>query len=255
VPRVVRQSAELLRGAVSHYTFVSSVSAYASFERGPTEDDMRAELDDPDNEDILPNYGGLKAACERVVEETYGDRGLIVRPGLIVGPHDPTGRFTYWPHRIARGGDVLAPEPRDKQVQYIDVRDLGEWMVRLIAQRAAGPFNATGPVPPPTMKAFLETCREALSSDARLVWVDVEFLRVHEVGEWMELPLWVGVLDAEHQGLLEVDVRKAVAHGLTFRPIEDTVRATLADAELTDTAGLKPDRERELLEAWAARSA
>jgi len=255
VPRVVRQSAELLRDAVSQYLFVSSVSAYASFERGPKEDDSRAELEDPDTEDILPNYGGLKAACESVVEETYGARAAIVRPGLIVGPNDPTGRFTYWPHRIAQGGDVLAPEPREKHVQFIDVRDLGEWMVRLAETRAEGAFNATGPVPPPTMEAFLDACRKATGSDARLVWVDVDFLREHEVGEWMELPLWVGVVDPEYHGLLEVDVEKAVAHGLTFRPIEDTVRATLAGAELTDAAGLKPERERELLDAWAAPSA
>jgi nucleoside-diphosphate-sugar epimerase len=255
VPRVVRQSAELLGDAVEQYTFVSSISAYASFERGPREDDARAGLDDPDTEDIFPNYGGLKAACERVVEELYGERALIVRPGLIVGPHDPTGRFTYWPHRIARGGDVLAPEPRDKTVQFIDVRDLGEWMVRLVEQRAAGRINAVGPLPPPTMEELLDACRAALDADARLVWVEPQFLAEHEVGEWMDLPLWIGPLSPEFAGMLDVDVSKAVEHGLAFRPLEDTIRATLAEAELTEAAGLKPERERELLAAWAARSA
>jgi nucleoside-diphosphate-sugar epimerase len=255
VPRVVRQSAELLRDAVSQYVFVSSVSAYASYEGRPTEGDARAELEDPDTEDILPNYAGLKAACERVVEGSYGDRALIVRPGLIVGPHDPTGRFTYWPHRIARGGDVLAPEPRAKPVQYIDVRDLGDWMVRLVEECMSGIYNAAGPEPRPTMEELLDTCRRAFDPEARLVWVDAEFLREHEVGEWMELPLWVGVLEPVYSGLLNVDVSRAIAAGLTFRSIEETARATLAEAELTDAAGLKPEREQELLDAWAARSA
>jgi 2'-hydroxyisoflavone reductase len=252
VPRVVRQSVAALRDAAPHYTFVSSISAYAGFERGPKEGDPTAELEDPDTEEILPNYGGLKAACERVVRDEYGDAALIVRPGLIVGPFDPTGRFTYWPHRVALGGDVLAPEPRDRTVQFIDVRDLGEWIVRLVEQRAAGEFNATGPVPPPTMEQFLEACRTATASDARFVWVDVEFLSEHEVGEWMELPLWIGAVSEEMTGLLDADVSKAVAQGLTFRPVEATIRATLAEAQLTGEAGMKPGRERELLEAWAA---
>jgi len=252
VPRVVRQSVETLRDAVPHYTFVSSISAYASFERGPTEGDPTAELDDPETEDILPNYGGLKAACEHVVREAYGDGALIVRPGLIAGPHDPTGRFTYWAHRVARSGDVLAPEPRAKTVQFVDVRDLGEWIVRLVDERTGGEFNATGPVPPPTMEQLLEDCRSATGSDARMVWVDVGFLREHEVGEWMELPLWIGPLSGEMAGVLDADVSKAVAHGLTFRPPESTIRAALDEAQLTDEAGMKPERERELLDAWGA---
>jgi 2'-hydroxyisoflavone reductase len=255
VPRVVHQSVALLRDAVTHYTFVSSISAYASYAGRPTEGDPRAVLDDPDTEEILPNYGGLKAACEQVVEAAFGERALIIRPGLIVGPHDPTGRFTYWPHRIARGGDVLAPEPRDKTVQFIDVRDLGDWIVRLVEERVAGDFNATGPVEPPTMEAFLDACRETIGPDARLVWVDPEFLREHDVGEWMDLPLWIGPLSPEFAGLLNADVSKAIAHGLTFRPLDDTIRATLAEAELKDEAGLKPERERELLAEWSAKSA
>jgi len=244
IPRVVRQSAELLRENVPHYAFTSSVSAYASFEQGPSEDDA-AHTEEPPDETNMEFYGQRKAACERAVQETYGDDALLIRPGLIVGPHDPTGRFTYWPHRIARGGDVLAPEPRDAQVQYIDVRDLAEWMVHLVEQRATGVFNATGPGEHRTMEEMLEACRATVNPDARLVWVDTDTLRDGEVGEWMELPLWI--IDPEWVGMHEVDVSKAIAHGLTFRSDQEIIRATLADAELTDAAGMKPERERELL--------
>ena len=249
IPRVVRQSVELLRERVPHYTFVSSISAYASFERGSSEDDPVHEEDPPDEHD-REYYGARKAACERVVRNAYGGGALIIRPGLIVGPHDPTGRFTYWPHRIARGGDVLAPEPRDEPVQFIDVRDLAAWMLIVVERRAAGTFNATGPVPAPTMEQLLNACRDALNSDARLVWVDAAFLRKREVGEWMELPLWL--VDPEWVGLHHADVSKAIAAGLTFRPLEETIRATLADASPTDDAGLKPEREAELLTEFAS---
>ena len=249
IPRVVRQSVELLRERVPHYTFVSSISVYASFVRGSSEDDPVHEDEPPDEHD-LEFYGARKAACERVVRNAYSDGALIIRPGLIVGPHDPTGRFTYWPHRIARGGDVLTPEPRGEQVQFIDVRDLAAWMLLVVEQRAAGPFNATGPEPAPTMEQLLDACRAALKSNARLVWVDADFLREREVGEWMELPLWV--VDPEWVGIHHADVSKAVAAGLTFRPLEETIRATLAEAAPTDDAGLKPEREAELLTEFAS---
>jgi 2'-hydroxyisoflavone reductase len=248
IPRVVRQSAELLRENVSHYTFTSSVSAYANHEQGRSEDDP-AHTDEPPDETNMEFYGQRKASCERTVQEIYGDDALIIRPGLIVGPHDPTGRFTYWPHRIARGGDVLAPEPRDAQVQYIDVRDLAEWMVRLVEERATGIFNATGPGEHRTMEQLLDTCRAVLNPDTNLVWVDADTLSEREVGEWMELPLWV--VDPEWAGMQRTDNSKAIAQGLTFRPDEEVIRATLADAELTDDAGMKPEREQELLAAAA----
>jgi 2'-hydroxyisoflavone reductase len=246
-PRVVEQSATLLRDSVPFYVFVSSVSAYADLSAAPREDSPSAELP-PDAEESLDFYGPLKAECERVVQRAYGDAAAIVRPGLIVGPHDPTGRFTYWPHRIACGGDVLAPEPREKPVQIVDVRDLGEWLVSLAESKTGGSFNAvTTPFP---MEALLESTRETLNPDARLVWVDARFLVDRAVGQWMELPLWV--VDADMAGLLEANASRAVAAGLTFRPLEDTVRATLAEAALTDPAGMKPEREAELLAEWSA---
>jgi 2'-hydroxyisoflavone reductase len=246
-PRVVQQSVAVLRDSVPFYVFVSSVSAYADLSTPPREDSPTAELP-PEAAESLDFYGPLKAECERVVQRAYGDAAAIVRPGLIVGPHDPTGRFTYWPHRLSRGGDVLAPEPRHKPVQIIDARDLGEWLASLAERRVGGTFNAvTAPFP---METLLESTRETLNPDARLVWVDTRFLVDRGVGQWMELPLWV--VDADMAGLLEADASRAVAAGLTFRPLEDTIRATLAEAMLTEEAGMKPDREAELLTEWSA---
>jgi nucleoside-diphosphate-sugar epimerase len=262
VPRVVRASAELLRDAVGHYVFVSSISAYA--EPVPFGFDEDAPLHgDPKGEVVMEEYGALKAACERTVEDVLPGRSAAIRAGLIVGPHDPTDRFTYWPVRIAHGGDVLAPGDPGRHVQFIDVRDLGAWMVHVAEQRIAGPFTATGPEPPVTMGGLLETCRSVAGSDARLVWVDEGFLTEREVGEWMELPLWL----TEEQSIMEGNVSRAVAAGLTFRPLEETVRDTLAWATAQGEtaaplasgmqigkAGMEPDRERALLDEWAARA-
>jgi 2'-hydroxyisoflavone reductase len=237
----------LLHDAVPYYVFVSSISAYADLSAPPREDSQIADLP-PDTPESLDFYGPLKAECERVVRRAYGDAAAIVRPGLIVGPHDPTGRFTYWPHRVARGGDVLAPEPRTNPVQVVDARDLGAWMELLAERATGGTFNAV--TPPFSMKSLLEATRKTVNPDARLVWVDADFLVQRDVGQWMELPLWV--VDEDMAGLLEADASRAVSAGLTFRPIEDTIRATLEGAELTDTAGMKPEREAELLGEWAS---
>jgi 2'-hydroxyisoflavone reductase len=246
-PRVVEQSVSLLHDAAPFYVFVSSISAYGDLSEPPSEDSPTAELPE-DATESLDFYGPLKAACERVVQRTYGEAAAIVRPGLIVGPHDPTGRFTYWPHRIARGGDVLAPGPRDSPVQVIDGRDLGAWLTVLAETRVGGTFNAV--TPPFTMESMLETARETLNPHARLVWVDDRFLVERDVGQWMELPLWI--VDDEAAGLLEADSSRAIAAGLTFRPLEETVRGALEQAELTEDAGMKPEREAELLKEWAS---
>jgi 2'-hydroxyisoflavone reductase len=258
VPRVVRASAELLRKAVGHYTFVSSGSVYADHSRRNVESSALAELEDPASEDVETDYGALKAACERIVAEVYGERALVVRAGLIVGPHDPTGRFTYWPVRVARGGDVLAPEPRDARVQLIDVRDLAEWIVRMAEAGRGGVYNAVGPEPRPTLEELLETCRAVANPSARFVWVGEAFLVERGVAEWMELPLWIAA--PEYGAFMDVDVSRAVAAGLTFRPLAETVRATLEWARtderdgLREDAGLAPEREAELLEEWRART-
>jgi 2'-hydroxyisoflavone reductase len=260
VPRVVRASAQLLEPRVPHYQFVSSISVYADFASGPTENSPVAHLDDPQSEDVQQHYGALKVLCEQTVADLYGaDRTLVVRPGLLVGPHDPTDRFTYWVERVARGGEVLAPGRPDRRVQLIDVRDLAEWMVGLAESRRTGTFNATGPVPPVTMGELLETCHDVSGSDATLVWVDDDFLLERGVGQWQELPLWLA--EPAWAGMLAADVSRAVAAGLTFRPLEDTVRATLEWARSDSLrpekpgvqvpqAGMEPEREAELLAAW-----
>ena len=242
LPRVVRQSVETVDAP--YYLFVSSRSVYADFSSSPTED--AATLGDVDSEEVMEHYGELKAMCERVAAQR---RGAIVRPGLIVGPHDPTGRFTYWPHRIARGGDVLAPGPPEETVTLIDVRDLGEWIVHLCEAQTEGVFNA---IDRTTWGELLEACVRAAGSDARLVWIRSDWLAEQGVGEWMELPLWIS--SEEMRGLHHVENARAVAAGLTFRPLVQTALATLAEAETTDEAGMKPERERELLAAWAASS-
>jgi 2'-hydroxyisoflavone reductase len=250
VPGVVRASASALDGA-GVYCFVSSVSAYASFAGPVREGDPEAELGDLPDDELLPdyaNYGALKALCEHAVREVFGDRALVVRPGLIVGPHDPTGRFTYWPHRFARGGDVLVPAPPERRVQFVDVRDVGEWIVRSCERGLTGTFNATGSGLP--WGELAEACR--LEAETRLVWVDDEFLLEHEVGQWMELPLWIA--DPDDVGIHMADVSRALGEGLTFRPLQATVRDTLTLAEPTASAGLAPQREAELLAHWRERS-
>ena len=251
VPHVVRASAEALAGS-RRYLFVSSISVYADFSTPPSEDSPLAPLGDLPV-DVLTedfsNYGALKALCEAAVQETLGERALVVRPGLIVGPHDPTGRFTYWPHRVARGGDVIAPAPPERQTQLVDVRDLGEWMVDLCEREVAGTFNATNEGV--SWGELLEVCRSVAGADARVVWVSDQFLAEHEVGEWMELPLWIA--DPAMAGVANADVKRALAAGLRVRPLEDTVRGALEEATTTESAGLAPEREAALLAAWNDR--
>jgi len=250
LPRVVGQSAGLLADAVGHYVFVSSISVYASFAEVVDEGSELAELSAPGSEDISADYGALKALCEREVDTAFPGRSTAVRAGLIVGPHDPTGRFTYWPHRVARGGDVLVPGPAWRPVQLVDVRDLAAWVVTAAEERLSGPFNATGPA---TMGAVLDAARRASGSTARAVEVDDAFLTGQGVGEWMELPLWIDPSNDDWRHFMEVDASRATAAGLTFRPLDETVAGALAEAALVEGVGLTPERETELLTAWWSR--
>ncbi len=254
VPRVARDSATKLADTVAHYTFVSTCSVYADLTTtGQDETAPVIELEDPTVENVTgETYGGLKVLCERAVAETLPDRTLIIRPGLIVGPHDRSDRFTYWPVRVADGGEVLAPGRPERPVQYIDVRDLAAWTVRMVEQQATGVYNTIGPEPETTMGATLESCRRISGSNAAFTWVDEAFLLENEVGAYVEMPLWV---PEEYRAFDAFSADKAIAAGLTYRPIDDTIRATLTwqatrPADYQWRAGLTRERERELLTKW-----
>jgi 2'-hydroxyisoflavone reductase len=251
VPRWVRDSAGLLADSVEHYTFVSSGSVYAETSRPGTDESSPVyRLEDESVEEITSPevYGGLKVLCEEAAARAMPGRVLAVRAGLIVGPYDPTGRFTYWVHRIARGGDVLVPEPRDQPVQLIHGRDLADWMLTMADRREGGVYNATGPEAPLTMESLLEAIAEETGSDARLAWVGERTLVGKGVEAWSDLPLWLAPqTNPESASFLAVDVSKALAAGLRFRPLARTIRDTLEQAETSPRAGLSPARERELL--------
>jgi 2'-hydroxyisoflavone reductase len=247
VPRVVRQSGELLRDRVGRYIFVSSISVYADFSAPFDETAPTAELDDPASENVDESYGPLKAACEHVLDELYGDRATHVRAGLIVGPYDPTDRFTYWPVRISEGGDVLVPDGPDRPVQFVDARDLAHWMLDAGTGGPGGPVNATGPSQPTTMKDVVERIATAVGASCSWHWCDGQALVDDGVEPWTELPLWLPGPD--YAGLLRASNRLAVEAGLEFRPLEETAVDTLAWAR---TAGpqrptLSRERERVLL--------
>ena len=228
-PRSVRALAGLLSGHVGRYLFVSTISVYAQPIQLPFDESHALEvLADPDVTEIGPHYGGLKALCERAVTETFGAAAIIARPGLIVGPRDPTHRFDYWVERVARGGEVLAPDSPDARVQFIDARDLGEWLVRLVEREptgagAADVYNAV--CAPLTLGAFLDACAAASGSDATFTWVPESWLLAQGVQPWADLPLWVGSADA---AFTRAANQRAIAAGLTFRTLENTVRDTLA---------------------------
>jgi 2'-hydroxyisoflavone reductase len=238
LPQIVRQSAELLRDAVERYVFVSSISVYADFSQPVSESSPLSQDDE---------YGGNKARCEHVVEEVYGDRSARVRAGLIVGPYDPTDRFTYWPRRIGAGGEVLAPGNPDAPTQFVDARDLAAFLVRLALQGPGGVFNATGPLEPLTMRALFEQLRDGLGSAATFTWVDDETLLAAEVEPWTGLPLWLPGDD--YAGMARADISRSVDAGLTFRPLTETARDTYYwDAsEPGERPTLSREREAEVL--------
>lgn len=253
VPRVVHLSAQGLEKSVKRYVFISSISAYADFKKvGINESDPVGKLEDESVEEITgETYGPLKALCEKTVQDIYGDRALIIRPGLIVGPYDPTDRFTYWPMRVKRGGDMITPDKPQTPIQIVDVRDLSEFIIKLIAENASGIYNATGPDSELFMGGFLDACRRVTGSVAAFHWASQEFLKEHEVTPWSDMPVWIPDTE-EDAGFSRVDVSKPVNAGLKFRPLEDTIRDTIAWAEMRPAdhewrAGLNPDKERILL--------
>jgi len=260
VPRLVRQSAEFLNVKASNYTFISTCSVYADTSHpGVDENGTVSKLVEETEEVNGETYGPLKGLCEQAVEEVFPLRSLVLRPGLIVGPNDPTDRFTYWPHRIALGGEVLAPGRPGRAVQFIDVRDLAEWTIRMVEDRQIGVYNALGPASPLGMGAFMESCKNVAGSDASFTWIDEQFLKDQQVGEWIEIPLWIAESDPANRGFFAFSIEKALAAGLSFRPLADTVQSVLEwDATREESrvwrAGLTGQREEELLRLWKTRA-
>ncbi|MCP4571618.1 MAG: twin-arginine translocation signal domain-containing protein [bacterium] len=266
-PSVVEGAAEALGRNVKQYINISSISVYADFsERGLTEDSPVGTISDEEVAEVKTmrqitgeNYGPLKALCEQAAEKAYPGRTTNIRPGLIVGPRDRSGRFTYWPVRVQKGGEVLAPDGPEIPTQIIDVRDLGEFIVRCAEENITGVFNATTPPEELTIGEMLTACREVSGSDAAFTWASTEFLTEHEVSAWMDMPVWVP-LEGDDAGHPFVNVDRSLAAGMTFRPIRQTVRATLdwwatLDEEQQQRhmrAGITPEREAELLAAWHA---
>ena len=261
-PDDVRSAVVALADRVEQYVFISSLSVYSNFsapgldERTPTRPapPPTAALDSS-------SYGALKAQCERVAEHVLPGRVLVVRAGALVGPRDDVGRLTYWVKRVARGGHLLAPGAPDRRVQLVDARDVAEWIVRLAEVRQSGTFNVTGPDYRLTFDALLTTIARVTGSDARLVWAPDDFLLANDVAPWTELPFWLPAV-GEVRSFFDVDISRAIATGIAFRPLEESIADTIDWAEShhgtaaardygvpLETPGLDPERERELLAA------
>ncbi|MCB1184244.1 twin-arginine translocation signal domain-containing protein [bacterium] len=265
VPGTVTEAAELLHGRVGQYIFISTISVFADFSiKGMDETAAVGTLTDEQiaaaqgmRDITAENYGPLKALCEQANTNVFGEKACNIRPGLIVGPMDRSDRFTYWPVRVARGGEVLAPGTPDDPTQLIDVRDLAEFIVLAAERGLGGTYNCTSPSGELTMGEMLETCRRVSGSDASFTWADADFLAAQEVAAWTDMPVWVP-LEGEEAGHPFIDVRRAVGAGLTFRPISETVRGTLdwwatVEQERKDKpmrAGVTAEREAEVLAAW-----
>jgi len=267
LPAWVRDAAQILKGNVDRYVFISTVSVYADTNNGVDETAPLAKYDGPDayKETLeamkasgYKTYGPLKALSEKETEEWFPGKTLIIRPGLIVGPRDETDRFTYWPVRIDRGGEVLAPGTSGDPVQFIDARDLAEWTIRMVENRETGIYNATGPTKPLGIGNMLDEIKGALRSDAKFTWLPAEFLKQQKVEAWSDMPVWAG----DELGLARTKIDRARAKGLTFRPLAETARDTLAwfkslpqDRQSKLHAGLTPEREAEALAAWKKQHA
>jgi len=255
VPRIVRLALDALANNVSHYTFVSTMSVYADPLRGTRgESEPLAQLEVAGTEQVTnETYGPLKALCEAEVVRAMDGRALVVRPGLIVGPLDPTDRFTYWPHRFALGGDVLVPGSREHHISFIDVRDLAGFIADGVQAGLTGTYNASGDPVTLTMGSLVDACVAAANAGSRPVWVDEQYLADNAVEPWSDLPVW---LPPDSDSLMWASSARAVDAGLHYRPLVDTVEATLAwtrdqGLERTLKAGLTRERERDLLARYA----
>jgi 2'-hydroxyisoflavone reductase len=268
LPFWVRDAGQVLHGAVRHYIFISTISVYAA---NDTPADESAAVATYAGKDAMAEaqasltaqpdlYGPLKAASEREAQRQFPGMTTVIRPGLIVGPGDATDRFTYWPVRLARGGDVLAPGDGSDPVQFIDARDLAEWTIRMAEHRAVGVFNGTGPAHAMNIKTMLTGIAAAVGGQARLDWAPTAFLDAQKVSAWSDMPVWVPG-QGETAGFARRDIRRALAAGLTYRPLAATAVDTLAwfrqqppERQAKLKAGLAPARETALLQMWKASS-
>ncbi len=262
LPAWVRDAAQVLKGNVQRYVFISTISVYADTSKGVDETAPLAKYEgaDPYKETLeamkasgYKTYGPLKALSEKEAEKWFPGKTLIIRPGLIVGPRDETDRFIYWPVRIDRGGEVLAPGNPGDPVQFIDARDLAEWTIRMAENRHTGIYNATGPSKPLGIGKLFDEIKGALNSNAEFTWVPANFLAQQKVEAWSDMPVWAG----DELGLARTKIDRALAKGLTFRPLAETARDTLTwfrsqphDRQSKLRAGLTPEREAEVLAAW-----
>jgi 2'-hydroxyisoflavone reductase len=264
LPAWVRDAAQVLKGNVERYVFISTISVYPDPipAAGVDENAELAKYDGPDpyketleamRANGFKTYGPLKALSEKEAEKWFPGKTLVIRPGLIVGPRDETDRFTYWPVRVDRGGEVLAPGTKEDPVQFIDGRDLAEWTIRMAENRETGIYNATGPAKPIGVAGMLNGIKDAEKSNATFTFVPYEFLKQNKVEAWSDMPVWAG----DELGLSRTKIDRALSKGLTFRPLADTARDTLAwfkslsqDRQSKMRAGLTPERENEVLAAW-----
>ena len=269
LPFWVRDAGQVLKGKVGHYAFISTLSVYAE-EKEPGQDETAPLLEykgqDPMKEtpetlraDVEGLYGPLKARSEREAEAWFRGLTTVIRPGLIVGPGDESDRFTYWPVRLDRGGEVLAPGDGTDPVQFVDARDLAEWTIRMVEARTLGVFNAMGPEAPLTMGGLLGGIGAAIGSKASLAWVPVDFLEQQKVSPWGDMPVWIPGT-GDNAGFSRRKNARAIAAGLTFRPLGDTAKETLAwwkslpaERQAKLRAGIAPDREAQVLAAWKAK--
>lgn len=261
VPRHVRDSATILGEKADRYLFISSISVYPDLSIvGLSEDDAVGTLEDPSVEQVTgETYGPLKAYCEQEVRDVFGDRATIVRPGLIVGPGDPTDRFSYWPVRVSRGGEILAPGSPDDPVQFIDARDLARFCVTLLENGTDGTFNACGPAYTATIAELIYASKAAAGVDLEVTWVPAEFLLERGVQPWGQLPMWAPG-EGEVAGINRASNARAVAAGLVIRPLTETLADTLAwfpGRRDNDTlrAGWPMEEEAAMLAQWKEHQA
>ena len=268
LPVWVRDAAQILKGNVDRYVFISTTSVYSDNskpgmdESGPLAQYQGADAMKETQATLrrFPLYSPLKVLSEKEAEKWFPGKTLIIRPGLIVGPGDETDRFTYWPVRLDRGGEILCPgDPKTDLVQFIDARDLAEWTIRMVEQETTGIFNALGPKSKLTMGELLDGIKTVTTSESRFTWVDTDFLLSQRVSPWNELPVWVAPRGPE-QGFSMLSNKRALKTGLTFRPIPDTAKATLEwfrkqppERQARLRSGITPERETEVLAAWHAQ--